>query len=264
MSEIVCARAASLENAIWEGTLTAEQESDLRAHAGECETCRSLWEEIYVARNAVKALSIEEDEAPDIDAAWVVIKGRTMSSGSRSMLYAYGTIVGLVAVIVISVFVALGGPKRNMFSAAVGTGTEGQNQAALPDVADGLTSAARAKSVPAAAVAEQDQQTSPEPMNGGVSMNLRHAEFPGPEPTSLNAPRRVQRSALLDLAVESVRPAFKRVSGLVAEAGGIVTASNLAQSTHASPTTATLTVKIPVAKFDGRLRSLRALRSGIT
>ncbi|MEK8024200.1 MAG: Flp family type IVb pilin [Candidatus Hydrogenedentota bacterium] len=43
----------------------------------------------------------------------------------------YGLIIGLIAIIVIAVFVALGGPLRNMFAGAVGTGTMGQNQAAL-------------------------------------------------------------------------------------------------------------------------------------
>jgi len=43
----------------------------------------------------------------------------------------YGLIIGLIAIIVIAVFVALGGPLKNMFSNAVGTETMGQNQAAL-------------------------------------------------------------------------------------------------------------------------------------
>jgi len=43
----------------------------------------------------------------------------------------YGLIIGLIAIIVIAVFVALGGPLRNMFSGAVGTETMGKNQAAL-------------------------------------------------------------------------------------------------------------------------------------
>lgn len=43
----------------------------------------------------------------------------------------YGLIIGLIAIIVIAVFVALGGPLRQMFQGAVGTQTMGQNQAAL-------------------------------------------------------------------------------------------------------------------------------------
>jgi len=43
----------------------------------------------------------------------------------------YGLIIGLIAIIVIAVFVALGGPLKNMFSNAVATETMGQNQAAL-------------------------------------------------------------------------------------------------------------------------------------
>lgn len=43
----------------------------------------------------------------------------------------YGLIIGLIAIIVIAVFVALGGPLRSMFQDAVGTETMGQNQAAL-------------------------------------------------------------------------------------------------------------------------------------
>ena len=43
----------------------------------------------------------------------------------------YGLIIGLIAIIVIAVFVALGGPLKNMFSNAVGTETMGKNQAEL-------------------------------------------------------------------------------------------------------------------------------------
>ena len=43
----------------------------------------------------------------------------------------YGLIIGLIAIIVIAVFVALGGPLRSMFEDAVSTDTLGKNQAAL-------------------------------------------------------------------------------------------------------------------------------------
>lgn len=43
----------------------------------------------------------------------------------------YGLIIGLIAIIVIAVFVALGGPLKNMFAESVGTQTMGKNQAAL-------------------------------------------------------------------------------------------------------------------------------------
>jgi Flp pilus assembly pilin Flp len=43
----------------------------------------------------------------------------------------YGLIIGLIAIIVIAVFVALGGPLRNMFANAVGEGTMSENQASL-------------------------------------------------------------------------------------------------------------------------------------
>lgn len=43
----------------------------------------------------------------------------------------YGLIIGLIAIIVIAVFVALGGPLKQMFQNTVDTETMGKNQAAL-------------------------------------------------------------------------------------------------------------------------------------
>jgi len=43
----------------------------------------------------------------------------------------YGLIIGLIAIIVIAVFVALGGPLKDMFEDAVTSETMGENQAAL-------------------------------------------------------------------------------------------------------------------------------------
>lgn len=43
----------------------------------------------------------------------------------------YGLIIGLIAIIVIAVFVALGGPLKNMFSNAASSETLGQGQAAI-------------------------------------------------------------------------------------------------------------------------------------
>ena len=43
----------------------------------------------------------------------------------------YGLIIGLIAIIVIAVFVALGGPLREMFEDAVSSTTVGEGQAAL-------------------------------------------------------------------------------------------------------------------------------------
>lgn len=43
----------------------------------------------------------------------------------------YGLIIGLIAIIVIAVFVALGGPLKNMFANAASSETLGEGQAAL-------------------------------------------------------------------------------------------------------------------------------------
>lgn len=43
----------------------------------------------------------------------------------------YGLIIGLIAIIVIAVFVALGGPLRDMFGTSVGPDTMGSHQATL-------------------------------------------------------------------------------------------------------------------------------------
>ena len=53
------------------------------------------------------------------------------SEESGQGMVEYGLIIGLIAIIVIAVFVALGGPLRQMFEDAVGTDTMGKNQAAL-------------------------------------------------------------------------------------------------------------------------------------
>lgn len=43
----------------------------------------------------------------------------------------YGLIIGLIAIIVIAVFVALGGPLKGLFETAVSEETLGEHQAAL-------------------------------------------------------------------------------------------------------------------------------------
>ena len=53
------------------------------------------------------------------------------SDESGQGMVEYGLIIGLIAIIVIAVFVALGGPLREMFEDAVCTDTMGKNQAAL-------------------------------------------------------------------------------------------------------------------------------------
>ena len=49
----------------------------------------------------------------------------------------YGLIIGLIAIIVIAVFVALGGPLANMFRNAVSESEVGEGQAALSAVTYG-------------------------------------------------------------------------------------------------------------------------------
>lgn len=52
-------------------------------------------------------------------------------SESGQGMVEYGLIIGLIAIIVIAVFVALGGPLANMFKNAVSASEVGEGQAAL-------------------------------------------------------------------------------------------------------------------------------------
>ncbi|RMH59902.1 MAG: Flp family type IVb pilin [Candidatus Hydrogenedentota bacterium] len=56
---------------------------------------------------------------------------REITEESGQGMVEYGLIIGLIAIIVIAVFVALGGPLKTMFQDAVSTDTMGKNQAAL-------------------------------------------------------------------------------------------------------------------------------------
>lgn len=55
-----------------------------------------------------------------------------MKSGRKGQgMVEYGLIIGLIAIIVIAVFVALGGPLKNMFAGSVNSQTMGGHQATL-------------------------------------------------------------------------------------------------------------------------------------
>lgn len=122
-----------------DGEVSSTRMAEIAAHVAECADCAKVVVDLHAARRAagihepVDAVTakrflaenrkrrVKETLAPKPAAA----------SFSLGDVGAYGMIMSLIAVIVIAVFVALGGPLKNMFSTAVSTSTMGQNQASL-------------------------------------------------------------------------------------------------------------------------------------
>ncbi len=133
-----------LLSAFVDGELDAAKRNAVESHLASCSECRE-----EVAR--IRALSAALVPPAPLDELTTKrflaenrkrrsMKGGTSAaarggSGLRESAYSSGPFIALaLAAIVIAsmlTFVALGGPLRSMFAGAVGTGTMGQNQAAL-------------------------------------------------------------------------------------------------------------------------------------
>jgi Flp pilus assembly pilin Flp len=138
----------------------------------------------------------------------------------------YGLLIGLTAIVVIAVFVALGGPLRNMFANAVGTQTMGQQQASLSaGVYDGGS--------PVIAMARTDETADADRSNVTV-----HRRTPEPEEA-------MERSARVTVEVENVHATFEKTYNLILERKGRVLTSRVAQASSDDAVQARITAKVP-------------------
>lgn len=284
MSEPICARAAALEQAIWEGTIKQEQETELKAHAKECAECASILSGIDWAKYGVGALKNEEIPVPSVDAAWNKVESRL--ADRRSAWYHRTGWMAIAATVVVAVgvsYIALGGPTKKMFAAAVGTETMGQNQAALrggiydeaPRLAQLSEANALAGSTPLEAEGVGFAQYKVEGGAGDVAYAPRRPASPaaidygerlqgqnlrpGGTPGIFHPTTHVERAASITMGVENAREAFRTLSGIIATGGGQIVTSRVSQRTGSSGAEASLTVRIPVAQFDGFVREVHDL-----
>lgn len=127
----------------------------------------------------------------------------------------------LLTVAIVAVFVALGGPLRNMFANAVGTGSMGQNQAAL---AAGIYDNTPASSSSAATPSMPNATTL----------------------VSAGEPKEaMERSARLTVEVANVHATFEKTYNLILERKGRVLSSRVAQASTDDAVQARIEAKVP-------------------
>jgi hypothetical protein len=279
MSEPICARAAALEQSLWEGTIKPEQETELKEHARECAECAAILAGIDRAKYGVASLKNEEIPVPSVEAAWQKVESRLVAR--RMKWYQRTRWMAVAATIVVAVgvsYVALEGTSHKFPVApmiyTLTEGTMGQNQAALrggvydeavqltavtaaaevaPDVTIGFEEL-KAENEIAYRAASPSAVIDGERLHGGA---LRPGGEPGVYPTA--ATPRVERAASITMGVTDARDAFKTVTGLVASGGGQIVTSRVSQPSGASGAEARLTVRVPVARFDGFVHEIHDL-----
>ncbi len=270
MAERICARAAMTEEALWKGTMDEAQARELAAHAESCSECANVMEGVAAAKRGLAALKDEEIPVPSADAAWSRVEkrlGERRPGWGRSYWMSTAAAAGLLIVIGGGVMVALGGPARRMFTTASSTEVFGSNQASLSAGIYGDESPAPA--MDAAKVEpeyrEADRivlargQVATEQLSGqGLRPGVDGLDNSVGEVVPV-VPPRVERGAEMTLGVPDARDAFKRVTGIVSEAGGRVITSRVEQPRGSERAEARLVVKIPVARFDGVIADLHAM-----
>jgi hypothetical protein len=221
MSETICARAAALESALWENSLGGDDAHELQTHAATCPECSSVLDGVQLTKHGLRVFAENEGHVPDVDKAWAKVNARLVAPRFRVPVQAYA--IAATLLVVLSGAWILGATRY--FSAS--------------------TSSARMMEVSGN---EFSNTSSPLPQ-AKVAVDQSPA----------SGPRHVERTAVLGLHVADARACYKRVTGLVAEAGGIIVSSRIEQSDATSPTEAVCSLKVPVARFDGFLGDLRGL-----
>lgn len=74
MAEHICARAAMLEQGLWDKTLTEAQLAELQAHAQECAECAKVLAGVTRAQQGLQAWREEAMSAPSTAASWDKVK----------------------------------------------------------------------------------------------------------------------------------------------------------------------------------------------
>lgn len=290
MTDPICARAAALEQGLWDNEVDEGLVDELRRHADECVACATVLSGIAWARHGLSTLKESDVEAPDVDAAWRAVEPEV--SRIPSPWLRRGGWLAAAASVVIAVgalFITLGGPLRNMFSNAVGTGSMGQNQAALSaGIYDGgpieiarldreqpAVAPARERTIPPPRVVAAEAGDREELQGNG----LRPGGEPGPErqepfhtafhPSvagSDEAPARrvdqqvrVERSASVAMEVPDAREAFRTLEGTVAANRGRIVSSRVVQATGGGAVEVVFTARIPSGAFAGFVRSVHDL-----
>lgn len=116
-----------------DGELDEAEARGVEEHLTACAACRKEADRIRALSEAAR----EHEPFDEVTTRRFLAENRARRSRAARALPAptdaLTMLIALAAICIISigVFVALGGPLRNMFAGAVGTGTMGQNQAAL-------------------------------------------------------------------------------------------------------------------------------------
>lgn len=140
MADHICARAAMLEQGLWENELPAAARAEIEAHAAECAECAQVLAGIKAARAGMAELRDEDIAVPPADAAWTQVAGRLEAKPQSWLRQQAPKLVAALALVVgVGIYISQGdrggavfGPSvRNMFANAVSTDAVNDNRAAI-------------------------------------------------------------------------------------------------------------------------------------
>lgn len=268
MTETICARAAALENSLWDNSISEGQLTDLRAHAAHCAECAALLSAYDAARKGLKTMKDEEIEVPSTEMVWQQVSPRLVEPAwSRLLRQGRGLKIAATLLVVAGTFAVfqasskdmakLAAPQQEMRTSAppvagadaVGFSDERPMIAAAPAPAEAGGDESGDK-LQMAAVSAPPFNAMAEPKRAGGA---------GLDYSTPQSDRHVERVATVGLRVDDARAAFKQVSNLVAACGGNIVTSHVSQPREAAPVRADLTVKVPVARYDGFLADLHGM-----
>lgn len=285
MADTICARAAALETAVWEKGLDEGQLAELREHANECDVCAEILRGIEISQAGLRELKDEEIPVPPADTAWEKVSGRLEESWAARVLRRNGWLKIAASVVLVvglgaAIFHGNKAEQELAMNAAsdvtVSNGAfpwQGNSQAAQSEEAkgkrEGENYAADRPEAPTASLApagggqviaySYDRVANYQTPGGAITVYDVATPAPPPAAADRDEAPRVERAATMALKVADARESFKRVSGMVAEAGGRIITSEIAQPSTAAGARSFLTARIPVAKFDGFIAELHNL-----
>ena len=122
-----------------DGELNSKQRKEVATHLDSCKECRKIVKDLELFKSGLDGdVEIDEitakrflNENRERRKPIEIEKSPYQPKENGPGMVEYGAIAGLIMIITISVFVALGGPLRSMFEDVVSTDTLGKNQAAL-------------------------------------------------------------------------------------------------------------------------------------
>lgn len=264
MSETICARAAALENVMWDGGLDDDRWTELRAHAAVCATCADVMRGVSETREALERYRSEESDAPDVEDAWRVVSTKLDATG-RGRWKLVSVALGMAATAAIIIRVGIGfGESLRMESAPMpveGSGVRSRTQS--------LPAATESFEVPSYDHLRVAEQVEEEHLNGrgfrpgaepqAVSTSVATKVDAAAAPIALAPPTpRVERSAILTLRVADARGEVKSVTAMVTDLGGRIVRAHVNQPAADAPAEAAMTLKVPAQHFDAVIAKLHA------